>query len=76
MVSVHPARLTTSLTNVTVGVPHASVAVTEDTFGPGTAPLQPGTTTAGGHVILGGVTSTVRVIVWVHVAVFPQASVA
>ena len=76
MVSVHPTRLTTSLTKVTVGVPQASVAVTEDKFGPGTAALHPGNTTAAGQVILGGVISTVLVIVWVHVAVFPQASVA
>ena len=63
MVSVQPTRLTASLRKVIVGVPHASVAVTEPTFGAGTAALQPGSTTAAGHVILGGVTSSVLVIV-------------
>jgi hypothetical protein len=76
VVSVHPTRLTASLTKVTVGAPHASVAVTDVISGAGTVPLHPGTTTAGGHVIVGGVTSTVLVIVCVQVAVFPQASVA
>jgi hypothetical protein len=57
--------LTTSLTKVTVGVPHASVAVTEAMFGAGTAWLQVSVGGAG-QVMVGGVISTVLVIVCVH----------
>jgi hypothetical protein len=54
--------LTTSPTKVTVGVPHASVAVTVVTSAAGTVALQPSARVAG-QVIDGGVTSTVLVIV-------------
>jgi hypothetical protein len=54
--------LVTSLTKVTVGVPHASVAVTVVTSGAGTVWLQVRTGGAA-QVIDGGVTSTVLVIV-------------
>jgi hypothetical protein len=57
--------LTTSLTKVTVGVPQASVAVTEAMFGAGTAWLQVSVGGAG-QVMVGGVISTVLVIVCVH----------
>src|SRR5687768_3987546 len=76
VVSTHPVILTASLINVTVGVPHASVAVTDPGLGAGTAGLQPGRFTVGGQVIAGGVVSTVLVIVCVQSAVFPHASVA
>ena len=62
--------------NVTVGAPHASVAVTEAVFGTGTVGLHPGKTTATGHVIVGGVASKILVIVCVHVAVLPHPSAA
>ena len=68
--------LTASLINVTVGVPHASVAVTDPGLGAGTVGLHPGRFTVGGQVIVGGVVSTVLVIVCVQSAVFPHASVA
>ncbi len=68
--------LTASLINVTIGVPQASVAVTDDGSGAGTVGLQPGRFTVAGQVIVGGVVSTVLVIVWVQSAVFPHASVA
>jgi len=45
-----------------VGVPHASLAVTDVMFGAGTVALQPSVTLAG-QVTDGGVTSTVLVIV-------------
>ena len=73
---MHPVILTASLINVTVGVPHASVAVTEEGFGAGTVGLQPGRLTAAGQLIVGGVVSIVLVIVCVQSAEFPQASVA
>ncbi len=76
MVSVQPDIVTTSPTKVTVGAPHASVATTAPILAAGTVPLHPGTTTAGGQVIVGGVTSTVLVRVCVQVAVFPHTSVA
>ena len=76
VVSVHPTTFVTSPTCVIVGTPHASVAVTKLIFGPGTIPLHPGTTTAAGQLIAGGVVSTVRVIVWVQVDELPHASVA
>ena len=53
---------TASLTNVTVGDPHASLAVTVLTSGAGTVALQPRVIVAG-QVIDGGVTSTILVIV-------------
>ena len=52
-----------------------SVAVTKVISGGGTGPLQM-IVGAAGHVIVGGVTSTVLVIVCTHVAVLPHASVA
>src|SRR5687767_8363203 len=76
VVSIHPDTLTTSLINVTVGVPQASVAVTDPGLGAGTAGLQPGRSTVAGQVIVGGVVSTVLVIVWVQSAVLLHASVA
>src|SRR5688572_28135310 len=76
VVSVHPDTFTTSLIKVTVGVPHASVAVTEDGLGAGTVGLHPGKLTVAGHVIVGGVVSIVLVIDCVHSAVLPHASVA
>ncbi len=63
-----------SLTKVTVVVEQLSVAVTDAAFGAGTSAAHC-TTSAPGHVIWGGVVSF-TVMVWVHVAVFPQASVA
>src|SRR5688500_2627747 len=76
VVSVHPDTFTTSLIKVTVGVPHASVAVTEEGLGAGTVGLHPGKLTVAGQVIVGGVVSTVLVIDCVHSAVLPHASVA
>src|SRR5688500_14841388 len=76
VVSVHPDTFITSLIKVTVGVPHASVAVTEDGLGAGTVGLHPGKLTVAGHVMVGGVVSIVLVIDWVHSAVLPHASVA
>jgi hypothetical protein len=75
VVSVQPTVFTASLTNVTVGVPHASLAVTVLTSGAGTVALQPSVIVAG-QLIDGGVTSTILVIVCVHTAVLPQASTA
>ena len=66
---------TASFTNVTVGVPHASLAVTDAMFGAGTLALQPNVRLAG-HVIDGGVTSTTLVIVCVQTAELPQPSTA
>ena len=63
MVSIQPTRLITSLTKVTVGVPHASVAVTDETLGAGTAALQPGSVVFAGHIIVGGVLSIILAIV-------------
>jgi len=57
-------------------VPHASVAVTDPGLGAGIAGLQPGRFTVAGQVIVGGVVSTVLVIVWVQSAVLLHASVA
>ena len=68
--------LTASLIKVTVGVPQASVAVTDAGSGAGTVGLHPGRFTVAGQVMVGGVVSTVLVIVWVQSAVFPHASVA
>jgi hypothetical protein len=66
---------TASLTKVIVGVPHASVAVTDAMFGNGTVALQPREILAG-HVIDGGVLSLVHVTVLEAVAELPQPSVA
>jgi hypothetical protein len=72
---VQPTRFTTSLTKVTVGVPHASVAVIEAGAGTGTVALQPSAIVAG-QVITGGVLSAVHVTVLIAVAELPQPSVA
>jgi hypothetical protein len=72
---VHPVNTGTSLTKVTVGVPHPSLAITDAMFGTGTVALQPRVILEG-QVIDGGVTSTVLVIVCEHVALLPQASIA
>src|SRR6478735_3650049 len=58
VVSVQLTRFTTSLTNVTVGVPQASVAVTKVTSAAGTVALQPRERVAG-QVIDDGVTTTI-----------------
>ena len=75
MVSVQPTVFVTSFTNVTVGVPHASLAITDAMFGAGTVALQPKVRLAG-QVIDGGVTSTILVIVCVQAAELPQPSTA
>ena len=75
VVSKQPTKFTMSLTNVTTGVPQASDAETEEMFGIGTVALHPKGKLAG-HVIVGGVISTVRVMICVHVALLPHASVA
>ena len=68
--------MVTSPTCVIVIVPvQLSVAVTNVMSGAGTGPLQM-IVGAAGHVMVGGVTSTVLVIVCVHVALLPHASVA
>ena len=60
---------------VIVGTPHASVAVAAP--GAGTpAGLHPRSDPTGQKVKVGGVASTVHVNTCVHVAVFPQPSVA
>ena len=61
---------------VTTTAPHASVAVTKVTSGAGITALHVASASVAGHVIVGGVTSTVRVINCVHVAELPHASVA
>ena len=67
--------LVTSFTNVTVAPPpQLSVAETEAGLLGGNE-LAHATVVALGHVIEGGVLSN-TVIVWLHVAEFPQASVA
>ena len=76
VVSVHPTKLVTSLTKVTVGAPQPSDVVTDAVFGAGTAMLHPANVTFDGHVMVGGVTSTVLVMVWLQVLEFPQPSVA
>jgi hypothetical protein len=65
----------TSLTKVTVGVPHASDAVTKEISASGTVALQPKTISAG-QLIDGGVLSAVQVTVRVAVAELPQPSEA
>src|SRR6187200_3726863 len=74
--SVQPVVSMASLTKVTVAFPQASMTVTFATFGAGTAPLQTAIVILAGHVMVGGVVSTVLVIVCEHVAAFPQASTA
>ena len=76
VVSIQPDTLTTSLTNEIVAVPHASVADTDVISATGTEALHPGKVTFAGHVIAGGAVSTVRVIIWEQLDVFPHASVA
>src|SRR4026208_1076562 len=76
VVSVQPDVLVLSLTKVIViGPVQLSVAVTKVTSGGGTGPLHT-MVGAAGHVITGGVTSTVLVIVCTQVALLPHASVA
>src|SRR4026207_2198724 len=76
VVSVQPDVLVLSLTKVIViGPVQLSVAVTSVTSGAGTGPLHT-IVGAAGQVIVGGVTSTVLVIVCTHVALLPQPSVA
>ena len=76
MVSVHPDVVITSLTKVIViGPVQLSVAVTVVMSGGGTVPLH-AITGAAGHVMVGGVLSTVLVIVCTQVALLPHASVA
>lgn len=57
-------------------LPQPSAAVTPEISGAGTAALQTGNEIGAGQVIVGGVTSTVLVMVWVHEAVLPLTSVA
>src|SRR4026207_1870390 len=76
IVSVQPDVLVWSPTCViTIGPVQLSVAVTNVTSGGGTGPLHT-MVGAAGHVIVGGVTSTVLVIVCTQVALLPHASVA
>ena len=58
---------------ITPGQP--SPTVTLSVFGAGISAPQPSDRSAG-QVIVGGEVSTLRVMVWVHVAVLPHASVA
>src|SRR5512143_2151367 len=76
-VLVHPFDCTAPSVDVTVGVPHASVAVAVPNAAAIAAfvGLQPNTPAAL-SVIVGGVTSCVQVTVEDVVAVLPQASVA
>lgn len=76
VVSIHPTVEGTSLTCVTVMPPHPSAAVTPVISGAGTAALQPGTAIGAGQDMVGGVISTVLVMVWTHEAVRPLTSVA
>src|SRR4029079_11537436 len=73
---MQPTIFTASLTKVTVGAPQASVATTDPGVGAGTIALHPASVTFAGQVMVGGVVSTVLVMVCVQVAVLPQASVA
>src|SRR5439155_17354090 len=59
VVSVHPEGFAASLSNDISRVPQPSVAVTNVISGAGTAPLHAATVIGAGHVITGGVTSTV-----------------
>jgi hypothetical protein len=72
---VHPASTGTSETKVTVGVPHASLAVTVVTSAAGTVALQPSEISAG-QVMSGAVLSRVHVTVLAAVAELPQPSEA
>jgi hypothetical protein len=64
-----------SVTKLTVGVPHASVAVTAVISGAGTVALQP-SVIAAGQDMDGGVLSLVQVTVLAAVAELPQPSEA
>jgi hypothetical protein len=72
---VHPVSTGTSLTKEIVGVPQASVAVTEAMFGAGTDALQPRVMLTG-QVMTGGLLSAVHVTVLAAVAELPQPSEA
>src|SRR5210317_1630294 len=74
MTSGHVLPSETSPRCVTVTGPQLSVAVTRVISAAGTSPMH-STVTAGGHVISGGVVSSM-VMVCVHVAMFPQSSSA
>lgn len=76
VVSIQPDVEGTSPTCVMTIVPQPSLAVTKAIFGPGTGLLHPATVTFAGQEIIGGVISTLRVIVCEQVAVFPLTSVA
>jgi hypothetical protein len=67
--------VTWSPTNDLVTDEHPSVAVTNAVLGSGIVALQP-SVSVGGHVIEGGVTSTILVMICVQVAELPQSSVA
>ena len=68
------APVATSPTWTTVTAPQLSVAVTAAGLGAGTSAGHC-TVTGGGQVMAGG-TVSVTMIVWVQVAILPQASVA
>ena len=72
---MHPVSTATSLTKLIVGVPQASVAVTEVISKAGIAALQPSVMLAG-QVITGAVRSAVHVTVLAAVAELPQPSEA
>ena len=63
--------LHTSPIHVTTGIPQLSVAVTGVISGAGTSVVH-ATVTAAGQVICGAMLSF-TVMIWVHVAVLPQA---
>ena len=67
--------IVTSLTHMTVGVPPPQLSVAGRFVAGGRTFEAHETVTLAGHVIIGGVTS-LTVIVCVHVAEFPHASVA
>ena len=73
--SVHPVTTATSLTKLIVGVPQASVAVTELVLAAGTGALQPSVMLAG-QVMTGATRSLVHVTVLAAVAELPQPSEA
>ena len=72
---MQPTVFAASFTNVTVGVPHASLVVTDAMLGAGTVALHPRVMLAG-QVIVGGVLSIILVIICEHVAELPQPSTA
>jgi hypothetical protein len=61
---------------IVIGPPQPSVAVTKAILAAGTGLLHPATVIFAGQVIIGGVASTLRVIVCVQVVEFPLTSVA